>query len=102
MTVIIAVLWFLAGVAVEFLNTLTRKWTVERLGQQALAGWMVGGYLVRLALTSAVLVLAFRHEPVSGVAALVGYICSRWVMMWWIHRCYSEGGDQGKSPLEGA
>jgi hypothetical protein len=102
MAVLLAVLWFLAGAAVEFLNTLTRKWTVERLGQQALAGWVVGGYLVRLALTSAVLVLAFRHEAVSGVAALLGYLCSRWTMVWWIHRRYSEGGDQDESPLEGA
>ena len=93
MAVWIVALWFLAGAAVEVLNMLTRKWTVERLGGHLLVGWVVGGYILRLGLTSAVLVLGFRHQAVSGVAALLGYLCSRWAMVVWVHRRFSEGGD---------
>lgn len=97
MNVLTAVLWFLAGAAAEVLNTLTRKWTVERLGRHVLFSWVAGGYILRLAMTSAVLVLGFRHQPISGVSALLGYICSRWVMMLWIHRCFGNGGDTNLS-----
>lgn len=86
MTALTVVLWFLAGVAVEVVNTLSRKWTVERLGQRLLFGWVAGGYILRLAMTSAVLVLGFRYQPICGAAALMGYICSRWAMVLWLHR----------------
>jgi hypothetical protein len=98
MTVFAAVLWFAGGAAVEVLNTLTRKWTVERLGRQPVVGWMVGGYVLRLALTSAVLVLGFRHGAISGVAALLGYLCSRWAMVWWVQRRFGERGNRDASP----
>lgn len=98
MTVVTAILWFAAGAAVEVLNTLTRTWTVERLGRHVLVGWVVGGYALRLTLTSAVLVFGFRHRAVSGVAALLGYLCSRWVMIWWVHRRFGDGkGTDGSS-----
>jgi hypothetical protein len=86
MTALTVILWFLAGVAVEVVNTFSRKWTVERLGQHLALGWVVGGYILRLAMTSAVLVLGFRHQAISGAAALMGYICSRWAMVLWLHR----------------
>jgi hypothetical protein len=83
---VIAGLWFLAGAAVEVLNTLARKWTVDRLQDTVPVGWITGGFVLRLVVTSGILVLAFRHEATSGVAALAGYLLCRWVMIWWIHR----------------
>ena len=93
MTVITVVLWFSAGAGVEVLNALTRMWTVERLGQHVVFGWVAGGYILRLAMTSAVLVLGFRHQPGAGAAALLGYICSRWAMVLWVHHRFSKRGN---------
>ncbi len=96
MTVFRAVLWFSAAAAVEVLNGLTRKWTVERLGRGAGIGWVTGGLVLRLVVTSAVLFFAFRHHVISGVAALIGYLCSRWVVVLWLHRHLrrEEGGEE--------
>jgi hypothetical protein len=99
MAVLVVFLWFLAGVTVEVLNTLSRKWTVERLSRRTLVGWVAGGYILRLAMTSAVLVLGFRHRPISGAAALLGYICSRWATMFWMHRQLGSRGDTDVSPM---
>jgi hypothetical protein len=99
MAALVVFLWFLAGVTVEVVNALSRKWTVERLGQRTLVGWVAGGYFMRLAVTSAVLVLAFRHRPISGAAALLGYVCSRWATMFWMHRQLNGRGDTDVSPM---
>ena len=81
-----AVLWFLAGAGVEVLNTFLRKWSVERLQSPSGAGLVLGGMVVRMFGTAAILVLAFRHSPLSGAASLIGYMASRWAMIWWINR----------------
>lgn len=81
-----AIVWFLAGAGVEVLNALTRKWTVDRLHNLRSIGWVAGGLVVRLVLTSAVLVLAFRYSPLSGLAALLGYWIGRWTMIWRVNR----------------
>ena len=75
-----AVLWFVAGAAVEVLNTFTRKWTVERL-RLSFLGWLFAGIAFRLAFTAVVLMLAFRRDPVYGASALVGYLVGRWRMI---------------------
>jgi hypothetical protein len=80
------VLWFVLGAGVEVLNTLTRKWSVERLQSRAGAVWIVGGVVLRTAGTAVLLMLAFRHSAASGMAGLVGYLICRWVMIWWINR----------------
>jgi hypothetical protein len=85
----IIVAWFLAGSAAEVLNSRVRRWSVERLGfykRRLVLLWFVAGLVLRLALTVFVLVLAFRHDLVSGVAALVGYWICRWVMVWRVTR----------------
>ena len=87
------ILWFLAGAAIEVLNTLTRRWSVDRLHNWASMGWIAGGLVFRLATTSVILMLGFRHRPSSGVAALMGYLVCRWVMIWRIHRQLSEAED---------
>jgi hypothetical protein len=86
MTVLTAALWFLAGAAVEVLNTLTRKWTVERLDRRRDLAWVMGGFVLRLVVTSAVLAVGFRHRPAAGIAVLLGYLCSRWVIILWLYR----------------
>jgi hypothetical protein len=88
-----AVLGFLAGAAIEVVNTFTRKWTVERLHDAGSVGWILGGLLFRLLGTSVVLALAFRFSVPAGVGALLGYMASRWVMVWWIHRQMTESSD---------
>jgi len=90
------VLWFLAGAAIEVLNMLTRKWSVERLGSLASAAWLAGGAVLRLVLTSAIVVLGFRQSPASGVAALAGYVCCRWIMIWWVDRHLSGAKTGGE------
>lgn len=85
-------LWFLAGCAAEALNALTRKWSVEHLGGSAWAlAAFVGFWALRLGGTVLVLVLAFRHAAASGMAALVGYLVCRWVVIWRINRGLSPG-----------
>jgi hypothetical protein len=79
------ILWFLAGAGIEVLNTLTRKWSVERVQGRGAVVWIVGGVVLRMVGTAVLLMLAFRHSAVSGVAGLVGYLICRWVMIWWIN-----------------
>jgi hypothetical protein len=82
---VLVALWFLAGVAVEVLNTAFRKWSVDRLESAASIGWVLAGFFVRIGITAGILTLAFRHSVASGVAALLGYLSCRWVMVWWLH-----------------
>jgi hypothetical protein len=86
--------WFLAGGGVEVLNASMRWWSIERLGLHARAGHarglavviLAGGYALRLGLTGLVLVFAFHHSALSGLAALVGYWICRWIMIWRVTR----------------
>jgi len=82
----LAGLWFLAGVVVEVLNTVSRKLSVDRLEDAASAGWILAGFFLRLGVTAGILALAFRHTAASGAAALIGYLSCRWMMIWWLHR----------------
>jgi hypothetical protein len=82
-------LWFLAGCAVEGLNTWVRKWNVGALGAHSAARvWpgLILGFVFRLVGTAMVLVFAFRCGLACGVAALLGYWLCRWVIVWRIHR----------------
>lgn len=82
-------LWFLAGGAIEVLNTLMRCWSIEQVRHPARAfALMAGGLLFRLVATALVLMLAFRHSPISGLMALVGYWICRWIMIGWVKRRY--------------
>ncbi|MBN1642931.1 MAG: hypothetical protein JXA09_16970 [Anaerolineae bacterium] len=92
MGLVVVGLWFLAGAAIEILNALSRRWTVDRLGQLSAVGWVIAGFVLRLAGTAAVLVLAFRHSARGGVAALIGYLAARWVALLWIHRQLGRAG----------
>jgi hypothetical protein len=69
-----SVAWFMAGGLVEALNNAIRYWSVVRLGVEQRNSSIL--YLV----------LAFRHDTVSGFAALIGYWISRWVVIWRLHR----------------
>ena len=89
----LVVLGFLGGAAIEVFNAFTRKWTVERMHGVGSVGWIMGALLFRLLGTSVVLLLAFRADPLAGVAALLGYMVSRWVMVWWIHRQAQKRGE---------
>jgi hypothetical protein len=83
------VLWFLAGGAVEALNALTRKWSVEQMQSRTQAiGLLIGGLLVRLAISALVLALAFRYSVLAGFMAFLGYWICRWIMIGWLHRRY--------------
>ena len=90
MRALLVVLGFLGGAAIEVFNTFTRKWTVERMHGAGSVGWIMGALLFRLLGTSVLLLLAFRADPLAGVAALLGYMVSRWVMVWWIHHRVTE------------
>jgi hypothetical protein len=84
-----AILWFLAGCATEVLNMFTRRWTVGHLGGQSprqVVLLVMVGYVGRLAWTGVVLLLAFRRNLASGLAALLGYWVCRWAMVWWTSR----------------
>ena len=83
--------WFLAGAAVEVLNTLSRRWSVDHVfSVRAISSltWLIlaAGFLLRLGMTSALLALAFRKGIADGAAALVGYWLSRGAIAWWHHR----------------
>jgi hypothetical protein len=92
------VVWFLIGGVVEVLNNVLRRWSVARLdlrggdagsGHGPLVTGFVAALVVRLAMTSLVLVLAFRQGFAPGLAALVGYWICRWVIVWWTTRSLS-------------
>ena len=95
------ILWFLAGAAVEVLNTLSRKWSVDWIfaapGMGAMA-WLiiVAGFVLRLGMTGGVIVLGFRQGVADGAAALIGYWLSRWAMIWWQHHSATARGNVDK------
>jgi hypothetical protein len=98
------VVWLLIGAAVEVLNSLLRHWSVARLGlpkEYSLSGrrqsvfWLAVGFLLRVGVTSLILLLAFRQNIASGLAALVGYWICRWVMVWWVARRLSGRTSSG-------
>jgi hypothetical protein len=95
------VIWFLAGGAIEVLNTLGRMWSVERLGADGpRSGYarVTVGFFLRLAGTGLVLAFAFRYGVVSGIGALVGYWLARWAMVWWVNRRFrSKSASPGQS-----
>ena len=97
----VVILWLLLGALAEVFNSASRHWSVARLslpaGRALSAGYVVSdrrrsvirfaaGFVVRLAVTSLILVLAFRQGLSSGLAALVGYWICRWVMVWRVAR----------------
>jgi hypothetical protein len=84
-----AVLWLLAGAAVEVVNAWTRRWAAAQLvpGLRAQSmGWVLGSFLVRVVLTAGVLFLAFRHSFLSGAMAWLGYYVCRTVLIVWMSR----------------
>lgn len=86
MDVLIPFLCFLAGVAVEASNMLTRKWSVDRLQEDPSSLWLMSTLLIRLFGTAVVLLFAFRHSAASGLAGLAGSVLCRWAMIFWICR----------------
>jgi len=90
---VLVALGFLGGAAIEVLNAFTRQWTVGRMHGSGAMGWIMGALFLRLLATSAVFLLAFRADPLAGVAALLGYTVSRWVMVWRLHRQTQERGE---------
>jgi hypothetical protein len=110
-SVFVVALCLLSGALVEVFNSASRHWSVARLGLGAgrslSAGRIVSGrrgstmlfaagFVVRLAMTSLILVLAFRQSVASGLAALVGYWICRWVVVWRMTRRLS-----GRKPSGG-
>jgi hypothetical protein len=86
---LVTLLWFLAGCGVEVVNTFLRQWSVHAIGLRNptyVFGGIIGGFLIRLAGTAVILLLAFRHNLLSGMAALVGYWVCRGAMVWWMNR----------------
>ena len=57
------ILWFLAGAAIEVLNTFTRKWSVDRLHNLASVGWIAGGVIFREAGHGPRAANGFRRPP---------------------------------------
>jgi hypothetical protein len=91
-------LWFLAGAAIEVLNAWTRRLAAGQLtpGRRAgSVGWFVGGFFLRVILTAGVLVLAFRHNFVSGLLAWLGYYLCRMFLIWRLSRRLERGPGQG-------
>jgi hypothetical protein len=81
--------WLLLGGAVGALNGLTLRWTVNRLRPEAaLAGvpLMMAGFLLRLVLAAALLVLASRRGVAPGLLACTGLWLARWGVIWWVAR----------------
>lgn len=92
--------WLLLGGTVGVLNGLSLRWTASRLRPEAtLAGvpLMMTGFLLRMGLAAALLILASRRGVAPGLLACTGLWLARWGVIWWIVR--SEG--QAFAKVEG-
>ena len=81
------VLWVLAGGVVELVNTFLRKESIRfATSRKPMRSVLivVVGFAIRLAWTGLIFSLALRHNPLSGMAVLVGYWLFRWVVIWWL------------------
>ena len=76
----VAALLFLVGIVLGIGNVLLLHRTFGSLGHlspQATRKRIIGGYLLRTALTALVLFLAVRAGPVNAVAILIGTLVGR-------------------------
>ena len=74
----------LLGIILGAGNVLMLSRTAGVLGQRSprtVSGWIIGGYLLRTALTGLVLFLALRAGPGCAVATLLGTLLGRGVMI---------------------
>ncbi len=85
-----ALLWFLAGGAVEACNALLRKWTVNKLHTPYIWPLFWGGAVARVVGAALVLFFAFKYSFLSGWFALAGYWVCRWLMLTWTNRQFSK------------
>jgi hypothetical protein len=92
--------WLLFGGAVGVLNGLSLWWTSNRLRSgAALVGvpLMMAGFLLRMGLAAALLILASRSGVAPGLLACTGLWLARWGVIWWVAR----SGGQLSVKVEG-
>ena len=78
-------LWLSAGLTIGILNGLTLRWTVSRLRPEtALVGapLVALGFLVRLVLSAALLVIALQRGITPGLSAFAGLWLARWITVY--------------------
>lgn len=78
-------LWLSAGLTTGILNGLMLRWTVGRLrSETSLAGvpLVALGFLARLALSAALLVIALQRGIAPGLSAFVGLWLARWITIY--------------------
>ena len=74
--------WFMIGIAIGVLNGLTLRWTVGRLRPDtapASIPLIALGFLLRLALSAGLLIIALQRGIALGLLAFVGLWLSRWI-----------------------
>ena len=77
-------IWFIFGIATGILNGLTLRWTVGRLRPEASIisePLVMLGFVLRMGLTAALLVLASQHSLVSGMLSFAGLWLARWTVI---------------------
>jgi hypothetical protein len=78
-------LWFATGLAIGTLNGLTLRWTVGRLRPDtppAGIPLIALGFLLRLALSAGLLIIALQRGIAPGLLAFVGLWLSRWITVY--------------------
>lgn len=79
--------WFVLGAALGRLNAWTQWWTVARLRPDAprrAVAWILGGAVLRWALSAGLLIAALGHGLVSGLLACAGLGLACWSLVcWW-------------------
>jgi hypothetical protein len=78
-------LWFVAGLTIGTLNGLTLRWTVGRLQPDtapASIPLVALGFLLRLALSAGLLIIALQRGIAPGLLAFVGLWLSRWITVY--------------------
>jgi hypothetical protein len=81
------VLWLIVGAALGVLSVTTMWWTVARLRPdarpQALV-WVLGGAVLRWAVTAGLLFMAVRTGGGAGPLTVVGLWLGRWGTVRWL------------------
>ena len=83
-------LWFVSGVFVSTISSISQKWSVDRLRPEvknASRYYLISGIVFRLLISAVIMFLAMRAGFVQIVLCIIGIFLGKWMMLFfWLKK----------------